>query len=31
MSADMPRHVSSWTPAAYEDVEAADEPVGRYG
>ena len=26
VSADMPRHVSSWTPAAYEDMEAADEP-----
>ena len=27
VSADMPRHVSSWTPAAYEVLEAADEPA----
>ena len=27
VGADMPRHVSSWTPAACEDLEAADEPA----
>ena len=27
VSADLPRHVSSWTLAAYEDLEAADEPA----
>ena len=29
VGADMPWHVSSWTPAAYEDLEAADEPVAQ--
>ena len=27
VSADVPWHVSSWTPAACEDLEAADEPA----
>ena len=27
VGADMPRHVSSWTPAACEDLEATDEPA----
>ena len=27
VGADMPRHVSSWTPPAYEDLEAVDEPA----